>query len=1557
MQPKTDCRTPKTPPFIVDLGGKQVFRWSRTTRFLRAFVPYSIMVLLGLSFNKVSRDSKFNICQDSLFSVDTTLPSAEAGDDPFSAAEICDGSNGDSPSHSISSVRLNSVLASIPGLSEDYWRSKSTKERECLVASLRAALKVEGVDGDKNTVVVVGDGTSKEELIQNMVDRRRRFVEYMCDVRGVTGECNRRASINFATLLDRLKTLMQSNSFKPYEKALLVGRDFWSTHVATNVFHSMKNNVSDSTAKRFFLYSVSHMPMVYLTSFILIKQLERGMAVFSQVVEEIMYEVNRNPEVLLSLFRSEKIEKRRAATKLAFDRMVKLLERRAYLQYLRRENIPVDISRDESNAIARAVNKFLLAKQNMRVLEPDALGTHSIDGSNRHGRLLVHYYTKLKASASAVLSPQCLQDALDNFYNPKRTDRDVDDNDYDAKKNLGRVTNSFVPHQLRGVMFSAAEELAYADLSTKELEQFRAATADAAATPAFGLVYHPTKIVRQSSVCGATAAAASVTSNFGKRDYKLLREVGYLVENNKTRRGELEMVLPPLVSTVGCVEDDANTLRVPVHKLESMPTTASEVDDAFAQFIIPNLMTSLLSYSKAGIPSKPQKEVVDSLVQDTIKAHINRRIAVTKQRKQTRQQQQNPPSPTTAKKKKPMPPPTTPPTSPSLSRRLHFTASGDVVRNEEYAATCTAVGDASGRARAMAEDERVRRLIETTLTSPRVDEKYSPKDLARLRDKAYQVPDKTPLSPEFDRLVRQLVHLKSLVSRVVADLDIQTTSDEEKCREETIAIFVNLAIYRALDVANERIASSNKANLHEMTVVFPRGARVNVMNKSEQFLYLNERQYTTFLGNLETISYDRPCSADELLRVTVGFDATDAVPIYVGQMSQYGRYSATRAKLASADEEKRRSSLKAVADDIFDSFASSFKKVGRRNPPVGAADNLSDLRQMIDAPTPNPGSAGEAMQTNLKKIDDDAIDNPYPDEGRRFSKEPQNDVETEVQRYRRNSITTDELYDQAGIERVDGAADVGATTNVANRPEPRLKDREGDVEGTKGRADDADVNSADDLEKKDDYPRNEQDIKDELDTNKSVENINQSVVKRLTGSSGITILGKVAKYTIIGSVVYGTYVGLIAPMLKATGGCFLNNFTNSSAQVGDQIQAFKIVANSCVYPDKSNSSFTMEHPFITQQQAFYTTNSMALIEGFIPEDGDGNTSKSLAYGNCTDKDINAHGPCGGYCSFTNNSVLEYTGASPDDLEKGQSLSCDSPMGLIEGVVDLAIGTGTNVIEDVVDGVIDIGSSVFNNIIGRLMNNPLFLIGVPIAVGLLIIIFGKNTKVGIWAIIIGIALMFLISALFFQPDQPAAYSSLFEAKRTLFVKRVTTAAEEEKEMEGEYEDYTPVLASAPEAPTPGPVSISIKIGGVLLFAQDSEQNAKLVDTFNNYKTLNGKEKLDFVNTYLQTNYSKYQSVCTDPSCSALSDDPASALSGAEQPFGTGERPMGGDNLITNFNLFQMPNNSMSNTLGMNAEGYWDQQDDTLPTLGSIRDKLKRRLFKTFIPRAKDAFGVV
>lgn len=71
------------------------------------------------------------------------------------------------------------------------------------------------------------------------------------------------------------------------------------------------------------------------------------------------------------------------------------------------------------------------------------------------------------------------------------------------------------------------------------------------------------------------------------------------------------------------------------------------------------------------------------------------------------------------------------------------------------------------------------------------------------------------------------------------------------------------------------------------------------------------------------------------------------------------------------------------------------------------------------------------------------------------------------------------------------------------------------------------------------------------------------------------------------------------------------------------------------------------------------------------------------------------------------------------------------MGIFEAVADVAIGAGTTVIEDVVNGVVDIGQSVTNNLLNGLMTNPIFLVGLPVALGLLIIIVGKNTKVGIW----------------------------------------------------------------------------------------------------------------------------------------------------------------------------------------------------------------------------------
>lgn len=109
------------------------------------------MVLLGLSFAKVGQGSKFNICQDSLFSVDTTLPSAEASDDLSVATNAVTaksgsgggGGGGDDDSSSSCSVfstaRLNSILASNQTLSLDSWKAQTTKERVTLAPSTTAA--------------------------------------------------------------------------------------------------------------------------------------------------------------------------------------------------------------------------------------------------------------------------------------------------------------------------------------------------------------------------------------------------------------------------------------------------------------------------------------------------------------------------------------------------------------------------------------------------------------------------------------------------------------------------------------------------------------------------------------------------------------------------------------------------------------------------------------------------------------------------------------------------------------------------------------------------------------------------------------------------------------------------------------------------------------------------------------------------------------------------------------------------------------------------------------------------------------------------------------------------------------------------------------------------------------------------------------------------------------------------------------------------------------------------------------------------------------------------
>lgn len=181
------------------------------------------------------------------------------------------------------------------------------------------------------------------------------------------------------------------------------------------------------------------------------------------------------------------------------------------------------------------------------------------------------------------------------------------------------------------------------------------------------------------------------------------------------------------------------------------------------------------------------------------------------------------------------------------------------------------------------------------------------------------------------------------------------------------------------------------------------------------------------------------------------------------------------------------------------------------------------------------------------------------------------------------------------------------------------------------------MDSANDVEGNPNYPKNKEDVEKEIKENKSIDDINKTALERL-GDNVVTFTCKVLKYTTIGAVTYGIYVGLIEPPLRASAGCHYN--VNSSSG-GSKVVSNKVLKYSCADDNTNANTNVMAHPFETKIDTFVTTNSSALITGMDMVDPDNNTLPTKAHPICSVYDVSNHGNCGGYCSFAGASVLEF----------------------------------------------------------------------------------------------------------------------------------------------------------------------------------------------------------------------------------------------------------------------------------------------------------------------------
>lgn len=1168
-------------------------------------------------------------------------------------------------------------------------------------------ISFEQLDVHTNNKLLSKDGSKYREEEGAAADAEEEY-------RGMSG-------INFGKLLVALKKLIASSEYRPYEKAVILGRDYLTPFVVNGMFKDMKNTTGKASPKSFFVYCTSEPPLRLMQLFSTMTTLNSKMETAVRVAAEMEQAFARDPLA--------------AARELLIDTKLKTSKKCIEREYKRiREVMAGEDGTERRNLTnAAAVTKAEFFSRWSPNTAATVRSADSTNLTNRRTRFLVLFYAYLVRTGTRL---------------PERfniSDEELADHYDESFPEIG------------GALMRPLERMVYEDMTEDERQDFNSRVADKRFPPS-GLMYNGRV---PADLRSPNSTILRQDNLEGKSYYYRSKSVDTSSSQSRggTRRPHTHR-LPFYGSscTVARSENAAVDIYGDAHygmNLDS-PNPAS-------RFFLENLMMALICNDAKGVASKPENDAIRNLFLDTIKALVNN---------------PDPTAASAAKKNKP---------NPKL-----FTESGDMLRKEDHCVWYEMVSNCDGKRRAEIEDDRLQRLIDTASIKKR---RAQPR-LAR----PYQVPDSTPINGCLFDLVTTLTRIERAVGRLfVNDEDDgapkpknkrgspKLTSDNNTISDPVLFLtLVNLAIYRVLDLTQIRYYKEGNCGdgkyaaptpTHHLTVNFPLLKGVNVFDPLASFVDLTTDQYNVLATGVCSIVDKSTIALEDLLFLRLEFDETRDMFAGMGWMATKGlaALSATRKKLSPPTRTPKKRvgavSTSLSTDVAYIQFTNTLNQVGRRNPPSGSGGgDLSDLREMFDVLTTTETHAAET-KAKLAAIENESIENDDPANSRRFAGGANDSVVEMALRHRRNSVTLDELYANANITGFSEDAVVAATaTNAEFSPDARLKNEQYRLQQVEAVSDSTDLAFYREIESDANYPRKVLEFKkvwiysDDTIVSNSVKDLLYYSLLQVAGNFvEIETRLLTGRFTNKPSTDMTDNLSVYCNShVLAYEGCMqlsVRNETNAT-----DVIAYKILSSSCSnkslggYGTIGDISRRRLHPFESQIDTFLGANIGDLQTGKFLSDSNGNEGKTLAYEICTQEDQDAHGSrCGGYCSFESvNSVLDFVAddTHESNLDDGFTLKCVPPSTIMETGLEFSIGVGSTVVDEIIDGSLIIGVKPDPPEPPQskgIWNNLFFLLGGPLAAGLLVFLLSGSGLLMLWIVVLGLALMFLMRILFGDDD--------------------------------------------------------------------------------------------------------------------------------------------------------------------------------------------------------------
>nr|BDT62899.1 MAG: wsv011-like protein [Trachysalambria curvirostris majanivirus] len=518
-------------------------------------------------------------------------------------------------------------------------------------------------------------------------------------------------------------------------------------------------------------------------------------------------------------------------------------------------------------------------------------------------------------------------------------------------------------------------------------------------------------------------------------------------------------------------------------------------------------------------------------------------------------------------------------------------------------------------------------------------------------------------------------------------------------------IMCNLFIFKLVDLVHIEHCNRNTQHISNIIINYPLNFQPGVDVASNETIFLSK-----YADNEIELSLNKH-AIKKGSQISIYLDAITSVPISMIITSQYNYNPLERnKKIFLKMLPISASSLRGLTATFIDTFSSAVKRYQITTEAI-----ISDIKEEKRLLEETRGINGfdRELTRSIENLDINGIElktgkndiiNVYNREGSMISKE--------ITALKQNDMSMTSFLDEIGVDAPKSIDEPCAMEIAETYPNFNINNIKKETKIFKENIPKEELGHFEILEKDNKIFKNDQLLCESLKESKTVNFINDSLAKKFTNGI-VNLTGRFGKIVIFGGLTYGAMALMTSSIIHSSKGAHYNII---SKYAPGGVKSFKLIKYSCKDPSLGNGE-SIEHPFEKEISQYISSNLDNLTHGaFIKNTLHGWQSKTKGYAPiCGERDVNIHGPCGGWADFSESSILGAL-VREQDLPKGSSLTCDKGLSIAGAMSDILIASATDVSKKIIDGALDVSTEIGDQFIVRILQSPFFIIGIPLILG-------------------------------------------------------------------------------------------------------------------------------------------------------------------------------------------------------------------------------------------------